>query len=155
MNYIMLWVEETVELDISFDQLEHIKSITKLIHDKMEFLDDEEFESMIHSVVENHSPMIFQILCAILSATSLFLTLLIYYSLKRITMYEEIILQVNDKIEYVNAQLKLIDEKGTFQSDDEVGFFFEELKEIGKLLDNLFEEVEDDANSKKEEKEKE
>ena len=70
-------------------------------------------------------------------------------------MYEEIILQVNDKIEYVNAQLKLIDEKGTFQSDDEVGFFFEELKEIGKLLDNLFEEVEDDANSKKEEKEKE
>ena len=99
--------------------------------------------------------MIFQILCAVLSATSLFLTLLVYYSLKRITMYEEIILQVNDKIEYVNQQLKLIDEKGTFEADDEVGFFFEELKEIGKLLDNLFEEVEDDANSKKEEKKEE
>ena len=70
-------------------------------------------------------------------------------------MYEEIILQVNDKIEYVNSQLKLIDEKGTFEADDEVGFFFEELKEIGKLLDNLFEEVEDDANNKKEEKEEE
>ena len=70
-------------------------------------------------------------------------------------MYEEIILQVNDKIEYVNQQLKLIDEKGTFEADDEVGFFFQELKEIGKLLDNLFEEVEDDANSKKEEKEEE
>ena len=81
--------------------------------------------------------------------------MLVYYSLKRITTYEEIILQVNDKIEYVNAQLKLIDEKGTFESDDEVGFFFQELKEIGKLLDNLFEEVEDDANSKKEEKEEE
>ena len=94
--------------------------------------------------------MIFQILCAVLSATSLFLTLLVYYSLKRITMYEEIILQINDKIEYVNAQLKLIDEKGTFEADDEVGFFFQELKEIGKLLDNLFEEVEDDANSKEE-----
>ena len=99
--------------------------------------------------------MIFQILCAVLSATSLFLTLLVYYSLKRITMYEEIILQINDKIEYVNSQLKLIDEKGTFEADDEVGFFFQELKEIGKLLDNLFEEVEDDANSKKEEKEEE
>ena len=96
--------------------------------------------------------MIFQILCAVLSATSLFLTLLVYYSLKRIAMYEEIILQVNDKIEYVNQQLKLIDEKGTFEADDEVGFFFLELKEIGKLLDNLFEEVEDDANSKEEEK---
>ena len=69
-------------------------------------------------------------------------------------MYEEIILQVNDKIEYVNAQLKLIDEKGTFEADDEVGFFFQELKEIGKLLDNLFEEV-DDATTKEEEKEKE
>ena len=69
-------------------------------------------------------------------------------------MYEEIILQVNDKIEYVNAQLKLIDEKGTFESDDEVGFFFEELKNIGKLLDNLFEEV-DDASIKEEEKKEE
>jgi len=98
--------------------------------------------------------MMFQILCAVLSATSLFLTLLVYYSLKRITMYEEIILQINDKIEYVNAQLKLIDEKGTFQADDEVGFFFQELKEIGKLLDNLFEEVED-ASSKEEEKKEE
>ena len=99
--------------------------------------------------------MIFQILCAVLSATSLFLTLLVYYILKRITMYEEIILQINDKIEYVNSQLKLIDEKGTFEADDEVGFFFEELKEIGKLLDNLFEEVEDDASSKEEEKKEE
>ena len=69
-------------------------------------------------------------------------------------MYEEIILQVNDKIEYVNQQLKLIDEKGTFEADDEVGFFFQELKDVGKLLDNLFEEVED-ATTKEEEKEKE
>jgi len=69
-------------------------------------------------------------------------------------VYEEIILQVNDKIEYVNQQLKLIDEKGTFEADDEVGFFFLELKEIGKILDNIFEEVED-ATIKKEEKKEE
>ena len=99
--------------------------------------------------------MIFEILCAVLGITLIFLIMLVYYSLKRITMYEEIILQINDKIEYVNAQLKLIDEKGTFEADDEVGFFFQELKEIGLLLDNLFEEVEDDANSKKEEKKEE
>ena len=98
--------------------------------------------------------MIFQILCAVLSATSLFLTLLVYYSLKRITQYEELILKINDKIQYVNQQLKLIDEKGTFEADDEVGFFFQELKEVGKLLDELFEEV-DDAPIKEEEKEKE
>jgi len=98
--------------------------------------------------------MIFQILCAILGIISIFLIMMVYYSLKRITMYEEIILQINDKIEYVNQQLKLIDEKGTFEADDEVGFFFRELKEIGKLLDNLFEEVED-ASTKEEEKKEE
>ena len=68
--------------------------------------------------------------------------------------FKELILKINDKIEYINSQLKLIDEKGTFESDDEVGFFFEELKEIGKILDELFEEVED-ATIKEEEKEKE
>ena len=98
--------------------------------------------------------MLIEILCAVLGIISIFLTMLVYYSLKRITMYEEIILQINDKIEYVNAQLKLIDEKGTFEADDEVGFFFQELKDVGKLLDNLFEEVED-ATTKEEEKEKE
>ena len=99
--------------------------------------------------------MLIEILCGVLATTTIFSSMLVYYSLKRITQYEELILKINDKIEYVNAQLKLIDEKGTFEADDEVGFFFEELKEIGKILDNLFEEVEDDANSKKEEKEEE
>ena len=80
--------------------------------------------------------------------------MLVYYSLKRITQYEELILHINDKIEFINSQLKLIDEKGTFEADDEVGFFFEELKNIGKLLDNLFEEV-DDASIKEEEKKEE
>ena len=98
--------------------------------------------------------MIFQILCAVLGIISIFLIMLVYYSLKRINQYEELILQINDKIEYVNAQLKLIDEKGTFEADDEVGFFFQELKEIGKLLDELFEEVED-APIKEEEKKEE
>ena len=98
--------------------------------------------------------MIFEILCALLGIISIFSIMLVYYSLKRINQYEELILQVNDKIEYVNQQLKLLDEKGTFEADDEVGFFFQELKEIGKILDNLFEEV-DDAPTKEEEKEEE
>ena len=99
--------------------------------------------------------MLIEILCGVFATTTIFSSMLVYYSLKRITQYEELILKINDKIEYVNAHLKLIDEKGTFEADDEVGFFFEELKEIGKLLDNLFEEVEDDASSKEEEKKEE
>ena len=98
--------------------------------------------------------MIFEILCALLGIISIFSIMLVYYSLKRINQYEELILQVNDKIEYVNQQLKLIDEKGTFEADDEVGFFFLELKEIGKLLDELFEEVEDAPIKKEAKKEK-
>ena len=98
--------------------------------------------------------MLIEILCGVLAIITIFSLMLVYYSLKRITQYEEIILQINDKIEYVNQQVKLIDEKGTFEADDEVGFFFKELKEIGKLLDNLFEEV-DDATTKEETKEKE
>ena len=98
--------------------------------------------------------MLIEILCGFLAIITIFSSMLVYYSLKRITQYEEIILQINDKIEYVNQQLKLIDEKGTFEADDEVGFFFQELKDVGKLLDNLFEEV-DDAPTKEEAKKEE
>ena len=99
--------------------------------------------------------MLIEILCGFLAIITIFSSMLVYYSLKRITQYEEIILQINDKIEFVNAQLKLIDEKGTFEADDEVGFFFKELKELGKILNNLFEEEDDDATTKEEAKKEE
>ena len=54
--------------------------------------------------------MLIEILCGVLAITTIFSLMLVYYSLKRITQYEEIILQINDKIEFVNAQLKLIDD---------------------------------------------
>ena len=99
--------------------------------------------------------MLIEILCGFLAIITIFSSMLVYYSLKRITQYEEIILQINDKIEFVNAQLKLIDEKGTFEADDEVGFFFKELKELGRILNNLFEEDDDDATIKEEAKKEE
>ena len=99
--------------------------------------------------------MLIEILCGFLAIITIFSSMLVYYSLKRITQYEEIILQINDKIEFVNAQLKLIDEKGTFEADDEVGFFFKELNELGRILNNLFEEEDDDATIKEEAKKEE
>ena len=54
-------------------------------------------------------------------------------------------------MENINHQLKLIDDKGHFESDDEVGFFFDELKQLGTQLEELFEtEVDDDKEKKKE-----
>lgn len=86
--------------------------------------------------------------------TTLSISVLFFYALKRINSYENIILKVNDTIEFINHQLKIIDDKGHFEADDEVGFFFEEMKQLGQELEQLFEtEVED--GSKEEEKKKE
>ena len=76
-----------------------------------------------------------------------------FYALKRISQYELIILNINNTIETITSQLKLIDDKGHFEADDEVGFFFDELKQLGEQLEELFEteEVDDDTQEKKEE----
>jgi len=75
-----------------------------------------------------------------------------FYALKRINQYESIILNINNTIETINHQLKLIDDKGHFEADDEVGFFFEGIKQLGDQLEELFEteEVDDDTQEKKE-----
>ena len=77
-----------------------------------------------------------------------------FYALKRINQYELIILNINTTIELIKHQLKMIDDSGHFEADDEVGFFFEELKQLGDELDQLFEiteEVDDEKKKKKEE----
>ncbi len=78
----------------------------------------------------------------------------IFYALKRINQYELIILNINTTIELIKHQLKMIDDSGHFEADDEVGFFFDELKQLGDELDQLFEitgEVDDEKKEKKEE----
>ncbi len=77
-----------------------------------------------------------------------------FYALRRINEYENIILNISNTIESIKLQLKVIDDKGTFESDDEVGFFFKEIKQLGSELNSLFEtEVEeDDKKSSKETK---
>ena len=83
---------------------------------------------------------------------AIFFAIISFYALRRINEYENIILNINDTIESINRQLKLIDDKGHFEADDEVGFFFDELKQLGTQLEELFEteEVYDDTQEKKE-----
>ena len=79
-----------------------------------------------------------------------------FYALKRINNYEAIILNINNTIELIKHQLQIIDNKGTFESDDEVGFFFQEVKQLGHQLEQLFETEVDDGSkesSKKDSKE--
>ena len=70
---------------------------------------------------------------------SIFTSLLVYYSLRRITQYEELILEIQRVIKFSTEKMKLVDSKGHYESDDETGFFFEQLKQLQLTLDNIFE----------------
>tara|TARA_R110000868_G_scaffold91756_3_gene254286 strand:+ start:4641 stop:4928 length:288 start_codon:yes stop_codon:yes gene_type:complete len=45
--------------------------------------------------------------------------------------------QFSKIIEHSNERLQKIDSKGTFQSDDEIGWFFEQIKVIQERLNNF------------------
>ena len=95
--------------------------------------------------------MLHYIITITLGIVATFLGVVTFYALSRINTYENIILNINNTVESIKLQLKVIDDKGTFESDDEVGFFFEEVKQLGKDLDNLFEtEVEENEKETKE-----
>ena len=81
--------------------------------------------------------------------TSLFTSVLVYYSLRRITQYEELILEIQQVIKFSTEKMKLVDSKGHYESDDETGFFFEQLKQIQLSLDGIFEEEMQDAKKEK------
>ena len=82
------------------------------------------------------------ILISFFSSTALF------YSLRRINQYENLITQIQQIITFSTERMKTIDSKGTFESDDEVGFFFKEIKELQSILDDIF-ELEETENAKK------
>ena len=95
--------------------------------------------------------MLHYIITTLLGIVAIFFGVVIIYALRRINTYENIILNISNTIESIKLQLKTIDDKGTFESDDEVGFFFTEIKQLGHELENLFEtEVGEDEKEKKE-----
>ena len=69
---------------------------------------------------------------------SIFTSLLVYYSLRRITQYEELILEIQQVIKFSTDKMKLVDSKGHYESDDETSFFFEQLKQLQASLDEIF-----------------
>ena len=82
------------------------------------------------------------ILISIVSST------LLFFSLKRINQYEDLISQFQQIITFSTDKMKAVDSRGHYESDDETGFFFEQLKQIQLLLDGVFEEEMTDANKK-------
>ncbi len=98
--------------------------------------------------------MLHYIITVTLGIIATFLGLVAFYALRRINDYENIILNINNTVESIKLQLKKIDDRGTFESDDEVGFFFTEIKRLGNELNSLFETEVEDAPIKEKKKEK-
>ena len=73
------------------------------------------------------------ILISVVSST------LLYFSLRRINQYEDLIIQFQQIVTFATEKMKQVDAKGHYESDDETGFFFEQLKELQLTLDGVFE----------------
>lgn len=82
-----------------------------------------------------------EILFIILGIIALAFLYIIANLLKKVEKYEDAIVSQSifiDKftgvVEYVDKKLEELDHKGSFKSDDEIGFFFEEVKVLNGLL---------------------
>ena len=87
------------------------------------------------------------ILISLLSSVALF------YALRRINQYENLITQFQKIIEFSTEKMKQVDSSGHYESDDETGFFFQQLKDIQLLLNGVFDEYdtqEETTDAKKE-----
>tara|TARA_B100000131_G_scaffold148913_1_gene144607 strand:- start:313 stop:594 length:282 start_codon:yes stop_codon:yes gene_type:complete len=83
------------------------------------------------------------ILISVVSST------LLYFSLRRINQYEDLISQFQGIISFSTQKMKQVDANGHYESDDETSFFFQQLKDIQLLLDGIF-ETEETEDAKKE-----
>jgi len=79
-------------------------------------------------------------------------TTLVYFSLRRINQYEGLIIEIQNIIEFATTKMKQVDAKGHYESDDETGFFFQQLKELQELLNGIFENENEENSSSAEEK---
>tara|TARA_Y100001963_G_scaffold28979_1_gene39354 strand:+ start:110 stop:409 length:300 start_codon:yes stop_codon:yes gene_type:complete len=79
---------------------------------------------------------VFFILFFLISVVS---STLLFFSLRRINQYEDLIVEFQNIVEFSSNKMKQVDAKGHYESDDETGFFFQQLKQLQELLDGIFE----------------
>lgn len=64
-----------------------------------------------------------------------------------LTQYLEYMDSLSKQIQYMEEKLGKIDAKGTFKSDDEIGWFFDQIKVMQSQLSN-FKLIDDDRTEK-------
>ena len=57
--------------------------------------------------------------------------------IKKNEILEDFIAKQSDAIDYCDRRLKTIDDKGSFIADDEIGWFFTEVKKIQEALNEF------------------
>ena len=84
----------------------------------------------------------FYIICGILVAIIIFLSYIVRNLLLKNEQYEDITIDQTEYLQRISQilrdskkHLQRLDENGVFESDDEVGYFFEQLKLVQKELD--------------------
>ena len=75
---------------------------------------------------------------------SIFSTYALYTAIKRINNLESVLVTIQEIISYSDDRIKKLDSTGHFESDDEVGFFFEEVKRLQSIMNDLFESTENE-----------
>jgi len=87
------------------------------------------------------NPTAFYIIVGILVGFSIILSYIIYNLLKKVEQYEDITVDQAEYLQNISnligdsqKHLQKLDENGVFQSDDEVGYFFEQMKLVQKEL---------------------
>ena len=96
--------------------------------------------------------MLFNIIIILLLLIGFFCGVSLFYALRRINQYENFILNIQNIVSSSTKRMKQVDSTGHYESDDETGFFFEQLKQIQLMLDDLFEPTEGDEDVEKKEK---
>jgi hypothetical protein len=88
--------------------------------------------------------MISIIIISILSSAIVILTYATYNLMKKQEASEDILLsylnyldKISRVIEISDDKLKKLDQRESFKSDDEVGFFFEQIKKIQEILNEF------------------
>ena len=74
---------------------------------------------------------------AILSALLIVSLFIIWNLMKKNEILEDFVTKQSEAIDYCDKRLKNIDDRGSFIADDEVGWFFTELKKIQEALNQF------------------
>ena len=83
--------------------------------------------------------MIITSIIIMISLMILAISYMLVLSLRQINQYEEFIIRISQIVEFTTLKMKQVDASGHYESDDETGFFFEQLKELQLNLNNIFE----------------